>query len=193
MKIFLCFCALVWGQACGTKTPSQEEISKPHEDSHAPSSRLEGKAYADSKPERELLERALAQLKYFNGDGQIRFNGIYNGSIFWFSETVLMTNKHVVVGKTINNVEYIDFPQFAFINKSQESSIKSYLKMRLERGNAVISDGQKVLKSRIANLENFKQRSEHLDQILRAYVADLKLLENHQPRKFEDKIFFSTD
>lgn len=155
---------------------------------------IKGKRYEERKEEQEILRRALAQLEYFNGDGQLRFENSYNGSLFWFSPQVIMTNAHNLVLGTLNNLEYIAFPNLVFYKRSRENQVKNYISLRLARAQENILKARKILSERIANLKALiRPLSTREQAILASYEQDLLDLNKHKERTLSDVLFIPID
>ncbi len=153
-----------------------------------------GKRYVERKFEQQTLRKALAQLSYFDGDGQLRLQtGGYNGSAFWFNKSVIMTNKHVVKNHGLADLEYIAFPGLVFYQRSQKDRVQDYINVRLERGKRDLAEGKKILAERIAQLKKVKTRSNRLEHILQSYLVDLESLEKYEARSFQDIVFIPID
>jgi hypothetical protein len=151
---------------------------------------LQGQRFEERKYEQETLRKGLAELKYFNGDGQLRFqSGGYHGSAFWFNKSVIMTNDHVVEGKPLSDLEYITFPTVVFYRAALKDRIETYVKTRLERAHKDIQGAIPILERRISNLMALAERDERLTAILTSYQEDLKLLQSHKRRELSDITF----
>ena len=151
---------------------------------------IQGKKYEERKLEQETLRRALAQLKYFDGDGQLKFSiGGWNGSVFWFSKSLLMTNKHVIVGHSAQELEYITFSKIVFYKKNAKDQVRGYVKIRTESAINNINQAKGILQNRIANLKKLSTLSKNYRAILDSYEADLELLNEHKPILVDEKVF----
>lgn len=147
---------------------------------------LQGERYEERKKEQETLRKALALLPYFDGDGQVMKNNTYHGSCFFWDETTIMTNQHVLHSEDIGQLKFIDFKNIVFYKSSSEKDVKNYIKSRNARAPGFIAEGKKILQKRINNLEDFKHKDDRLNNILLAYKGDLQDLEDVKQIKFED-------
>jgi hypothetical protein len=151
---------------------------------------LQGKRYKEREVEQQTLRKALAQLHYFDGDGQLRFySGGYNGSVFWFNKSVIMTNEHVVQGKSLSDLEYINFSGIVFYKTALKDSVEAYVQLRVERGKKDLREGQRILSERIAHLKMLTNPSLRLQTILQCYESDWQLLKNHRSFELRDIAF----
>lgn len=141
-----------------------------------------------------VLRRALSQLPPFYGDGQIRwYSGGWNGSIFLFSDSTLMTNEHVVDKRTINQLEYIIFPHIVIYRRDLYQRVKAYEEERLKRLKSDYGQAKTILKNRITFLENKASKTKEVASYLRAYKDDLEFLNNHPPIEMKDREFISVE
>jgi siroheme synthase (precorrin-2 oxidase/ferrochelatase) len=140
-----------------------------------------GKRFKERTAEQIILNRALSSLDVFDGDGQLRFvSGGYNGSVFFYNKSVIMTNKHVVKGRSLSDLEYISFPRLVFYRSDRERSVKNYIKERLERIKKDKSIATQILQTRINNLKKLSDLNDRLKTILHSYQGDLELLKKQK-------------
>lgn len=126
--------------------------------------------------------------------GQIKFySGGYNGSIFWFSPRVLMTNEHVISKHSKDDIEYIALPRIVFYKKDRQQEVKKYIQKRLERENSYIAQGKDILSQRIKNLQQKTSRTAREENILQSYIRDQELLNTYEPLSLGDKVFIALD
>ncbi len=154
-------------------------------------------AYED----RLVLRRALSSLPAFYGDGQLRWeSGGWNGSVFLFSQSTIMTNAHVVtsdndlkIKRPLAGLEYISFPHVVFYKKSLLTQIKNYEQKRLNRMKADHEKAKIILQTRINYLENKGKKTSQDEIHLDLYKGDLGLLNQYSPIEMEQREFIAIE
>ncbi|MCA9508622.1 MAG: hypothetical protein KC505_09390 [Myxococcales bacterium] len=179
----------------------KKEHPQKHQDNIPQPDHHEGPApnrYEERQGEQLILRRALSSLPAFYGDGQVRFTDTINGSVFLFSDSLIMTNAHVVTSDhdlTVkkNNFEYIVFPYIVFYKKNMFDSVKAYEEKRYQR---MLSDQQeaiRILSKRIVDLEKKPKKSAFVNATLKSYQSDLEALTLHPPIPVQDKEFLALE